>query len=185
VKNHRFLFCLAAAVVTLFVLGLSPARLYAEEQAEKTSKSENGDESSKDKDKEGAENKEGKNSKSDKAEKGMISGGRFAGDPVYVRLQPILLPVINDKGAQQIVTMVIDIQVKDLDIADTIHNQMPRVQDTVLRALYSALSEDSSRNNPMVDIEVIKTRVFNSLDKMLGANVVDDILIQAIAQRML
>src|ERR1700722_9960523 len=42
-----------------------------------------------------------------------VTGGHFAGDPVYVHLSPIVLPILGDTGPEQLVTVVIAIQVKD------------------------------------------------------------------------
>src|ERR1700722_14190738 len=65
-----------------------------------------------------------------------VSGGRFAGDPIYVHISPMVLPVINNNGVEQLVTIILDVEVKDFDSADAMHTHMPKVQDSLMRALY-------------------------------------------------
>ena len=117
---------------------------------------------------------------------GVVTGGRFAGDLIYVHLEPIVLPLINESGAEQIFTVIIDLQVKDFDAADTLHSNMPRVRDTMMRVLYGGLSDGSLRiGRHMIDVIKVKARIGAALEKTMGAKLVDDVLIQDIAQRKL
>ena len=47
----------------------------------------------------------------------------------------MVLPVISASGVEQLVTLQIDVQVKDFDAADNLHTNMPRVMDALMRAL--------------------------------------------------
>src|ERR1700729_1579363 len=40
-----------------------------------------------------------------------VSGGRFVGDPIYIHVAPLVLPVINENGVEQLVTILFSIQV--------------------------------------------------------------------------
>jgi flagellar basal body-associated protein FliL len=114
-----------------------------------------------------------------------VSGGRFAGDPVYVHLAPILLPVISDAGVEQLVTIQIDIEVKDFDVADTVHSIMPRVMDALMTSLYGGLGQGSLRNGKLVDISKVKAKATAALQGVVGADGIKNVLIQGVAQRML
>ena len=114
-----------------------------------------------------------------------ISGGRFAGDPVYVHIAPMVLPVITDEGVEQLVTVIVDVEVKDFDVADNMHTNMPRVQDALMRALYGGLGQGSLRNGNMVDVNKIKAKATAALNEVLGAESIREVLIQGIGQRML
>ncbi|MGE3622890.1 MAG: hypothetical protein AB7H77_03300 [Bdellovibrionales bacterium] len=114
-----------------------------------------------------------------------VMGGRFAGDPVYVRLAPLILPVITPKGAEQIVTMQITIEVPDFDAADTIHSNMPKVMDALMRALYGSLGSGESREGPLVDVPKVKTKCIRALSDALGGKNIKDVLIEGVAQRHL
>jgi flagellar basal body-associated protein FliL len=114
-----------------------------------------------------------------------VTGGRFAGDPIFVHLDPMVLPVISDKGVEQLVTIQIDIEVKDFDAADAIHTQMPRVVDALEDALYGGLGQGSLRDGKLVDVRRVKAKATAALDEVIGADNIRDVLIQDVSQRML
>lgn len=114
-----------------------------------------------------------------------VSGGRFVGDPVYVHLAPMVMPVISDDGVEQIVTFQIDIEVKDFDVADHIHTIMPRVVDALMQSLYGGLGQGSLRRGKLVDVSKVKAKATAALDNIIGPDNIRDVLIQGVAQRML
>ncbi len=114
-----------------------------------------------------------------------VSGGRFAGDPVYVHITPLVLPVISDSGVEQIVTVQIDVQVKDFETADVLHTNMPRVMDALMQSLYGGLGQGSLRKGKLVDVAKIKNKAATAVAGVIGADAVRDVLVQGVAQRML
>lgn len=126
-----------------------------------------------------AESEEGDNKKGEVG----VTGGRFAGDPVYVHLQPIILPIITDRGAEQIVTMIIDLQTATFELATEMHTNMPRLKDAILQALYGGLGDGSMRNANMLDLEKVKFHIKKTLNQVFGEGAVLEVLMQAIAQR--
>lgn len=135
------------------------------------------------KEKESGKKEEGEKEKS----KGPadVSGGRFAGDPVYVHLAPMILPVITQVGSEQIITLQIAIEVKDFDAADSVHSNMPRVMDSLMRALYGGLGSGELRNGQLIDVTKIKSKAIAALGEAVGADNIRDVLIEAVAQRKL
>ena len=154
---------LALVLVALSGLGFIPASGRAESAAEKAPES-----SSKD-----------SGEKKSKADKAGPDGS------LYIHLQPMVLPVVSASGAEQLVTLMIDLQVTDSDIADKIRARMPRVQDSILRALYGGLGDGSLRKGHVVDISKIKAKIASALEQTMEGHVVNYVLIQAVAQRML
>lgn len=114
-----------------------------------------------------------------------VTGGRFEGDPVFVRLEPFILPVISEQGAEQIITLRIDLEVKDLEVADSIHSSMPRVRDAIMRALYGGLGQGSLRNGKLVDVNKVKSKSLKAIEEVIPAGGIRNVLIQGVAQRML
>ena len=114
-----------------------------------------------------------------------VSGGRFAGDPVYVHIAPMVMPVISDQGVEQLVTIIIDVEVKDFDVADNMHTNMPRVNDALMRALYGGFGQGSLRNGKLVDVNRVKVKATAALNEIIGNDGIRDVLVQGIAQRML
>ncbi|HUY68178.1 MAG TPA: hypothetical protein VMV79_02635, partial [Alphaproteobacteria bacterium] len=106
-------------------------------------------------------------------------------DPIYVHLQPLVLPIINASGAEQIVTLIVTIQVKDFDTADTIQSHMPVVRDALMRALYGGLGDGDLRDGYMVDVAKVKAKATAAIDSVIGAAGIRDVLIEDVGQRML
>jgi flagellar basal body-associated protein FliL len=113
------------------------------------------------------------------------SGGRFAGDPIYVHMPPMVLPIISDTGVEQLVTIILDVEVKDFDAADQMHANMPRVQDSLMRSLYGGLGQGSLRHGKLVDVAKVKNKAISSVGEIIGIDNVVDVLIQGVSQRML
>jgi len=114
-----------------------------------------------------------------------ISGGRFEGDPIYVHIKPMIIPVINDNGVEQIVSLILDIHVKDSRTADTLHKNMPRVVDALYRYLYGSLEDGSVKKGKLVNVTKIKSRAVLAVSEVAGRENIVDVLVQAVSQRML
>ena len=114
-----------------------------------------------------------------------VAGGRFAGDPIYVHVPPMVLPAINDKGVEQLITIIMDIQVKDFDSADDLHSNMPRVMDALMRGLYGGLGQGALRNGKLVDVAKVKSKAIAAVGEVIRPDKITDVLIQSVSQRML
>ncbi len=114
-----------------------------------------------------------------------VTGGRFAGDPVYVHLPPLILPILGNTGPEQLVTMQITVQVKDFDAGDHIHSNMPKVMDAIMRALYGGLTDGNLRNGRLVDVNKVKAKATAALQSVEGADNIKDVLIVNMSQRTL
>jgi flagellar protein FliL len=104
---------------------------------------------------------------------------------LFVRLQPMVLPIVTENGAEQIVTLLIIIQVKDADVIRSLQEQMPRVQDAIFRVLYTGLSDGSLSRGNSVNLAKVKIRITNALGKLVDKKGIADILIQGVGQRAL
>ncbi len=116
------------------------------------------------------------------APKASETGGR-GGQKVYVSIGPIILPVITDDGPQQIITMVVSLQVKDTSVSDKVREQLPRLVDAYMRALYGKLDGSAMHHGRIVNIDFVKQKVIAATDEIMGHGTVEDVLIQAVAQR--
>ncbi len=154
---------LALALVALVGLGFMPKTGNVAYASEKAAKSESGHGSS----------KSGKGEDKDTSQ--------FT----YIHLQPLVLPMIGKDGAEQIVTLMIDLQVKDLTVSEKIRQKMPRVQDSILQSLYGGFADGSLRDGDKVDIPKVKIKINHAVETAMGEKLVDAVLIQGVAQRML
>jgi len=134
-----------------------------------------------------------KKSEGEKAEKGEskkkgsedITGGRFEGDPIYVHIAPMVLPIISEDGVEQLVSLIISVHVKDLDAANTLHKNMPRVIDSLLRHLYGGLDEGTLRKGKLVNVTKIKKKSAEAVAEIIAPEDIVEVLVEGVSQRML
>lgn len=105
--------------------------------------------------------------------------------PIYVNLQPMVLPVLDEKGPQQLITLLISLEVENEEKQDLIKERMPRLNDAYLQTLYGALDTRTVNKGSLVDITRIKQKLKAPTERVLGKDVAKDVLIQAVAQRHL
>lgn len=130
----------------------------------------------------GGEKKKATHPAGEGAPKASESGG-LGGSKVYVSIGPIILPVITDDGPQQIVTMIVSLQVNDTGDSDKVRQQLPRLIDSYMRALYGKLDSNTMHNGVVVDVDFVKRKVTKATEEIMGTGLVEDVLIQAISQR--
>lgn len=170
---------LVCTVFSVFLAGSSSVLWAAEhgggEKTEKAKEGEHGAEG-------GGEGKKEKNTD--------ITGGRFAGDPVYVHLAPFNLSIVRKYGAEQLATFVIDLQVKDMKVANDLYMQMPKIKDNLLETLYIGLGNGSLLTDGLIlNLTKIKEKCRENLSKLYapiyGEDAIQGILIQDVSQRLM
>jgi flagellar protein FliL len=131
---------------------------------------------------------------SDTAEQGAVdsppsahSGKSRPGDPIYVRISPMVLPIIGDDGIEEIVSMIFYLEVDSMDTSDKVREKLPRLVDGYMQSLYGALERGSlkGKNGKTLDIARIKQRITAVNDRILGTGVVQEVLVQAVNQRQM
>lgn len=132
-----------------------------------------------------ASEKKASQEKGEEKEPETITGGRFSGDPIYVHIKPMVLPVINEDGIQQLVSLILAIHVKDQKTAERLQRNMPRVIDALYRNLYGALGEGTLTDGKMANIRKIKSKSVQAMSELVDKENIVDVLVQAISQRML
>src|SRR5581483_369433 len=78
------------------------------------------------------------------------------GDPVYVDLAPLVLPVIDGDKVQQVLQFTVTLQVADEKTADHIRAVKPRLTDAYIQDLYGALDRRRVLDGKVLDIERLK-----------------------------
>ena len=58
----------------------------------------------------------------------------------YVELDALILPIINDNGVSQTISVVVTIEVDSQEKFDLVEHVKPRLADAFLRDMYGALS---------------------------------------------
>lgn len=104
--------------------------------------------------------------------------------PAFVRMNPIVVPVIGKDRVTQFVTLHVTIQV-DIDAQPRTQANQPRLGDVFLTTLYGALDDRSIMRGNLIDIPALKAKLVDAAGKVIGRSVVQDVLIQVVMQRNL
>jgi len=100
----------------------------------------------------------------------------------FIELSPLLLPVINKRGVTQMVSLVIAVEVDSQEKADKVNKYSPRLADAYLSDLYGVFSNKPPKNG-IIPIHYLKERLNKMSGKVLGDEVVDDVLVQVMQSR--
>lgn len=102
----------------------------------------------------------------------------------FIRMAPVVVPMIGDNRVEQFVTFVVSIEV--LASQQPRGAQlMPRLRDQFIRDLYDAVDRKSIMRGALVDLAAAKKVMRESAVKVLGEETVRDVLVQVVTQRNL
>lgn len=101
----------------------------------------------------------------------------------YIKMNPMILPVLGDKGVDELVSIVIALEVEDQSVMEKVNGKLPRLNDAYMRALYGVIDKSMYRNGHFIDITKVKAKLTYMTDMVLGHGVVRDVLIQGVNQR--
>lgn len=101
----------------------------------------------------------------------------------YVRLDPLILPVLDEHGVSQFVSLVVMIEVKDSHAADHVDLMSPRLKDAYLQYLYGALSRRTVLEGGVLRVDLVKKLLNEVTIKVLGEGMAHDVLLQTVQQR--
>lgn len=100
----------------------------------------------------------------------------------FVELNPLIIPVINEHGVTQMVSLVIAVEVDSQEKADKVTKFSPRLTDAYLSDLYGAFSNYDPAKGAL-PIAYLKQRLNKMSVKVLGDDVVADVLLQVLQSR--
>jgi len=107
--------------------------------------------------------------------------------PMYVDFKNIVIPIIKKNGSTGVIALSMMAEVKDEKTQASITDNMPRLRDAFIRALYGNLEGNRLvREDGALDIERIKVRLMKSAQYVMKDqnNVeIKDLLFQNIAQQ--
>ena len=103
--------------------------------------------------------------------------------PQYVKISPLILPMIGDNGVEQVVSLIIVIEVQSKDIATEVIGMSPKLNDAFLTDLYGAIDRRDRMRNGLLDVSYIKERLTKLTVGIMGPDKIKGILVQGITQR--
>lgn len=105
--------------------------------------------------------------------------------PTYVQLSPIMVPIFDaQKGAREIVTLVLSIEVNDAVSETLVLNNRVRLTDAFIRDMYGSLDKTQMINQAgLLNVEMISVRLNRVSRQVLGNDVRTTVMLQAFQQR--
>lgn len=101
----------------------------------------------------------------------------------FVELDPLILPIIDDSGVVQTVSLVIAIEVSAPENAGKVNALAPRLKDAYIQEMYGVLNKHAALKGGIIQVNILKERLNEISAKVLGEDVVDDVLLQVVQQR--
>lgn len=101
----------------------------------------------------------------------------------YVELDPLILPIIDANGVNQVVSLVVALEVSDAKKAEKVTNLSPRLKDAYIQDMYGMLNDHAAMKGGVVQVAKLKKRLNEVSTKVLGEDVIHDVLLQVVQQR--
>lgn len=101
----------------------------------------------------------------------------------FVRMDPLVLPIIDGSGVNQVVSLVIVLEVDDQFIATEVRRLTPRLKDAYIQNMYGMLNRKASMEGGVLKVSDIKKRLNDVTDKVMGKGAVNDVLLEVVQQR--
>jgi flagellar protein FliL len=108
--------------------------------------------------------------------------GGGAKDPIYVRLDPLVVPVMDSEGISQTVSMVVAFEVTDEETGKKLEAMKPRIKDAMIQNMYGMLNYKTAMDNGVLKVGYVKDRLNTAVQKVAGEGVVKDVLLQMVQQ---
>ncbi len=96
---------------------------------------------------------------------------------LFVELDPITAPFIRDGRFAQYIVLTVSLEVSDDEAKLAVRRNMPRLRDAFVSELH-ALAAMRSPKQKLINLSRIKTRMLAGADRVLGKDVVLDVLVQ-------
>lgn len=101
----------------------------------------------------------------------------------FVELDPLILPIVDDTGVSQFVSMVVALEVYDDKGASKVEHLSPRLKDAFIQDMYGMLNRHAVTDGGVIQVSAIKERLNKISAKVLGKDIVNDVLLQVVQQR--
>ncbi len=119
----------------------------------------------------------------------FVAGDAYAkekesgGASEYVKMDPLVLPILDNDGVYQILNLVIVIEVGGINDADKVKAKKIRLNDAYIQNMYGMLNEYDAIRHGIIQVGVIKDRLNIITSEMMGDDVHTEVLLQVVQQR--
>lgn len=121
----------------------------------------------------------------EKAEAAKKEEGGHGGESLtqFVKLDPLILPIIDENGVTQVISLVVALEVESPEAAGKVELMSPRLKDAFIQDMYGALSEKSAMKAGVIQVAALKIRLNKITMDVMGKDTVHDVLLQVVQQR--
>jgi flagellar basal body-associated protein FliL len=104
--------------------------------------------------------------------------------PVFVKINPINIPVIRKNGTTSVLALDIIAEVKTESDREKVEAIRPKLRDTFIRSLYGNLEVNKLVNREgMLDMEKVKARLMKSSLYVMKEPMITDLLFNGVNHR--
>ena len=101
----------------------------------------------------------------------------------YVELDPLILPIIDNNGVSQTVSLVVALEVKDSNARSEAEAMEPKIKDAFIQDMYGVLNKHAALKGGVLQVGMLKKRLRHVSKEILGEDKVNDVLLQVVQQR--
>jgi flagellar basal body-associated protein FliL len=101
----------------------------------------------------------------------------------YVELDPLILPIVDKTGVTQTISLIVMIEVNDSAAAQKVEELAPRLTDAYIQGMYGALNKHEALQGGVVQVGMLKDRLNEITQKVMGDGVANGVLLQVVQQR--
>lgn len=105
--------------------------------------------------------------------------------PVYVEFNPIQLPIMGEDRIVELVNIALALEVPDQATADRVIAMAPKLTDAYIHALYGAINAEEAMVDGALDVTMLKRRLLQVSNQVMGEGQVSAALVQMLTQRRL
>lgn len=110
--------------------------------------------------------------------------GKDHAESEFVQLDPLILPIVDKSGLSQVVSIVVALEVKDKYDAELVTSMQPKIKDAFIQEMYGVIHNPAGlHDGQVVKVGILKKRLGRIGQKVLGEDVVQDVLLQVVQQR--
>ena len=104
-------------------------------------------------------------------------------DSEFVELAPLILPIVDKYGVSQVVSVVVALEIENKEHTKIVEKLSPKLKDAYIQEMYGALNKKAALEGGVVQVGMIKHKLNEITDDVLGKGIVDDVLLQVVQQR--
>ncbi|MDH5722823.1 MAG: hypothetical protein OEY94_05835 [Alphaproteobacteria bacterium] len=101
----------------------------------------------------------------------------------FVKLDPLILPIIDSNGINQVVSLVVSLEVSSINDAEKVRKMKPKLTDSYIQNMYGMLNEQVALQDGVLQVALIKRRLVIVTKEIMGDDIVHDVLLQVVQQR--